>query len=91
MPAWPRVSTEVEDRPFSGDVGAQLVVGAGPRLAGRPVRGVSGPTPPSRYRHPGDVLRLITSGVMLVSWKVFECLLWPRSCLAIRVTPLDLM
>jgi uncharacterized protein (TIRG00374 family) len=29
--------------------------------------GVSGPTAPSRYRHPGDVVRLIISGVILVA------------------------
>lgn len=56
-------------------MGAQLLVDAGPRLI---TRRVSGPTSPSRYRHPGDVLRLITSGVILVSALVIAALMPER-------------
>ena len=56
-------------------MGAQLLVDAGPRLT---TRRVSGPTSPSRYRHPGDVLRLITSGVILVSALVIAALMPER-------------
>ena len=81
--------TEVGDRPASGDVRAQLVADPDPpratnrRVSG--VSGVSGPTPRSRYRHPGDVVRLIMSGVILVTTVVITSLM-PGRLLGSRAT-----
>jgi glycosyltransferase 2 family protein len=68
-------------------VGVQLVADPTPtrtteRRVSR-VSGVSGPVPPSRYRHPGDVIRLTLSAVILVAAVVITALM-PKRLLGSR-------
>ena len=79
MPTWVSALTDVEGRPSTGDVHAQLVADPPPRPSTeRGAQGVSGPLHPPRYRHPGDVIRLIMSGVILVAALVVSAVIPER-------------